>query len=138
MFAKEFFPVSRQNYRKVLRGKILKTCPFKTKELKISHHQQKQVHRHREQTCGCQRQVEELGRERLGGGISRCKLLQKECIHTVLLYSVRNYILYPVITHNAKECVTELFFCTAEINTLEINQTYIEKNILSHCMATPY
>ena len=40
---------------------------------------QKQTHRHREQTCGCQ-----------GGGDS-------------LLHSTRNYIQYPVINHNGKE-----------------------------------
>ena len=59
-----------------------------------------------------------MGRERLGGGVSRFKLLQKECINKVLLYSARNYIPYPVINHDAKECVTESFCCIAEINTL--------------------
>ena len=47
----------------------------------------------------------------------------------VLLYSIRNYMQYPMIKHNGKEykkecvhmCVrvyiTESLFCTAEINT---------------------
>ena len=60
---------------------------------------QKQTHRHREQTCGCQ-----------GGGmdwefgISGCKLLYIEWINNkVLLYSTGNYIQYHVISHNGKE-----------------------------------
>ena len=58
-------------------------------------------------------------------GVSRCKLLYIEWINNkVLLYSTRNYIQYPVINHNGKECLknvyiclTESFCCTAEINT---------------------
>ena len=60
---------------------------------------QKQTHRHREQTCGCQ-----------GGGmdwefgVSWFKLL---CIgwinNKVLLFSTGNYTQYPVINHNGKE-----------------------------------
>ena len=70
----------------------------------------KQTHRHRKQTCGCQR--------RGGGnvmdwefGVSRCKLLHLEWIDTkVLLCSTRNYIQFPVIDHDGneyfkKECV---------------------------------
>ena len=64
---------------------------------------QKQTHRYREQTCGCQ-----------GGGvvggidwkfrISRCKLLYIEWKNNrVLLYSTGNYIQYPEINHNGKE-----------------------------------
>ena len=50
------------------------------------------------------------GEEREGGvdwefGISTCKLLYTEWINTtVLLYSTENYIQYPVINHNEKEC----------------------------------
>ena len=60
---------------------------------------QKQTHRHREQTCGCQE----------GGmdwefGTSRCKLLYTGWINNkVLLYSTGNYIQYLVINHNGKE-----------------------------------
>ena len=69
-------------------------------------------------------------------GISRCKLLYIEWINKkVLLYSMGNYIQYPVINHKRKEyekecmyvcvcvcvCVyiyiTESLCCTAEINT---------------------
>ena len=62
---------------------------------------EKQTHRHREQTCGCQ-----------GGsgegmdwefGISRGKLLYIEWINKILLYSTGHYIQYPVINHNGKE-----------------------------------
>ena len=61
---------------------------------------QKPTHRHREQTCGCQGGG---GGERMGWelGISRCKLLYVGWINNkVLLYSIRNYIQYPVINHN--------------------------------------
>ena len=86
---------------------------------------QKQTHRHREQTYGCQ------GRG-CGGrmdwefGISRCKLLYIEWINNkVLLYSTGNYIQYPVINYNGKEyekeciyvCKTESLCCIVEINT---------------------
>ena len=63
---------------------------------------QEQTHRHREQTCGCQ-----------GGsgegmdwefGVGRYKLLHLGWINNkVLLYSIGNYIQYPVINHNGKE-----------------------------------
>ena len=37
-------------------------------------------------------------------GISRCKLLYIQWINNkVLLYSTRNYIQYPIISHNRKE-----------------------------------
>ena len=85
---------------------------------------QKQIHRYREQTCGCQ-----CGRGGMGweSGISRCKLLHLEWINNkVLLYSTGNYIQYSVINHNGKEyekmyiCVTESLCCTVEINNNKI------------------
>ena len=64
-------------------------------------------------------------------GISRCKLLHVEWINNkVLLYSTGDYIQYPVINRNGKEClkknvyirVTESLCCTAAMNTtLSIN-----------------
>ena len=70
---------------------------------------QKQTHRHREQTCGCQVGV--------GGGldsefgVSRCKLLYREWINNkVLLYSTGSYIQYPVINHNGKEYEKEYIY----------------------------
>ena len=90
---------------------------------------QKQTHRYREQSCGCQ------GEQGGGGidwefGIRRCKLLYIEWINNkVLLYSTGNYIQYPVINHNGKEYekeyiyiyiyiyITESLCCTAEINS---------------------
>ena len=57
-------------------------------------------------------------------GASRCKLFYTEWINNkVLLYSIVDYILYPVINHNGKEyekehtCVTESLCCTSETNT---------------------
>ena len=71
---------------------------------------QKETHRHREQTYGCQGQG-------CGGGmdwefeISRCKLLYREWINNkVLLYSTGNYIPYPVINHNGKEYEKECIY----------------------------
>ena len=63
---------------------------------------QKQTHRHREQTGGCQ------GGEGWGGmewevEVSRCKLLYIAWINKVLLYSSENYIQYPMINLNGKE-----------------------------------
>ena len=61
---------------------------------------QKQTHRCREQTCGCQ----DVGGVVRGGkdwefGISRGKLLYIGWINNkVLLYSTGNYIQYPVTT----------------------------------------
>ena len=38
-------------------------------------------------------------------GVSRCELLYIEWINNkVLLHSTENYIQYPVINHNGKEC----------------------------------
>ena len=64
----------------------------------------KQIHRHGEQTYGCQGG----GKSREGivweFGISRCKLLYIEWINSkVLLYNTGNYIQYLVINHNRKE-----------------------------------
>ena len=63
----------------------------------------KNIHRHREQTYGCQG-----GREVGGGmyqksGVSRCKLLYIEWMNKGLLYSTGTYIQYPVINRNGKE-----------------------------------
>ena len=87
---------------------------------------QKQTHRLREQTCGCQ--VGDGGGMDWEYGISRCKLLYTEWLNNkVLLYSTGNYIQYLMINHNGEEyekeyiyvcvCITESLCCTAEINT---------------------
>ena len=36
-------------------------------------------------------------------GVNRCTLLYIEWINKVLLYSIKNYIQYPVINHKGKE-----------------------------------
>ena len=53
--------------------------------------EQKQIHKHREQTCGCQGGG---GGSGVDGkfGVNRCKLLQLEWIsNEILLYSPGNY-----------------------------------------------
>ena len=81
---------------------------------------QKQTHRHRELTCGCQK-----GEQEREAGVSKCKLLhlgQKATLPAV--YSTGNYIQDPEIDHNGKEyflkeCIyrIESLCRTAEINT---------------------
>ena len=76
---------------------------------------QKQTHRPREQTCGCQGE---------GAGVSRCELFCIEWINKVLLYSTENCIQYPGINQNGEEyikkimyiCITESLCCTAIMN----------------------
>ena len=71
----------------------------------------KQNHGHREQTGGCQ------GGGGGGGmewevGVSRCKLLDIECINNkVLLYNTENYIQYPMINHNGKNYKKRMCMC---------------------------
>ena len=63
---------------------------------------QKQTHRHRDQTCGCQGRGGEGGID-LEFGVSRCKLLHIEWTNNkVLLDSTGNYSQYPEINHNGK------------------------------------
>ena len=71
---------------------------------------QKQTHRHREQTCGCQA-GEDGGEMDWEFGISRCKLLYTGWINNkVLLYSPGNYAQYPVINCNGKEYEKECVY----------------------------
>ena len=71
---------------------------------------QKQTHRYREQTCGCQGGGWGTGKD-WEFGVSRCKLLHTEWINKVLLYSTGNYIQYPMINHKGKEYEKE-YICT--------------------------
>ena len=73
---------------------------------------QKQTHRHRKQTSSCQ-EGRGWGREGLTGNseIAGCKLLYIEWVNNqVLLYGTRNYIQYPVISHNGKEYEKEYVY----------------------------
>ena len=64
---------------------------------------QKQIHRHREQTCGCQG-VGAGRRMDYEVGVSRWKLLDREGINNkIIQYSTENCIQYPVINHSEKE-----------------------------------
>ena len=75
---------------------------------------QKQTHRRRGQTCGCQGG----GGGRCGGGmewefgVGRYKLLYIEWINNkVLQYSRGNYIQYPVINHSGKKDEKRTYIC---------------------------
>ena len=49
-------------------------------------------------------------------GVRRCKLLHLEWINKVLLYSMGNYIQYPVINHNGKEYEKECIYIYIYMN----------------------
>ena len=69
---------------------------------------QKQTHRHREQTYGCQGGGGEKDWE---FGISRCKPLYIGWINNkFIVYSTGNYIQYHVINHNGKEYEKEYIY----------------------------
>ena len=77
---------------------------------------QKQTHRHREQTGGCQRGGGCGGGMEWEVGVSRCKLVYIGWINNkVLLYSIGNYIQYPGINHNGKEYKKECIYRYAYI-----------------------
>ena len=84
---------------------------------------QKQTHRHRQQTFGCQ--GGEGGREMTWEfGLGRCELLHIDWINNkVLLYSTGNYIQYHVINHNRKEY--EAYICN--------NRFGIYQKLIQHC-----
>ena len=80
---------------------------------------QKQTHKHREETCGCQGE-KGSGREmEWGFRINISNVLHIGWINNnVLLYSTGNYIQYS-INHNEKIikiCIS--LFCRAEMNTM--------------------
>ena len=86
---------------------------------------QKQTHRHREQTYGCQGGWGKE-RHRLGvWGWYMQTVTFRMGKQQVLLYGTGNYSQYPIINHNGKEqekkkvcmCITESLCCTEEIGT---------------------
>ena len=113
---------------------------------------QKQIHRQREETGGCQ-----AGGMDWEFGTRRCKLLYKGRIsNKVLLHSTGNYIQYSVINHHKTKTwkriyiyiyiyiyiwITESLCYIAEINTLWINHTPInfsKKKQMWHISTTEY
>ena len=63
---------------------------------------QKEIHRHRKQTGGCQGGEAGRGMD-WEFGISRFQLLYIRWINNnLLLYNTGNYIQYPMINHNGK------------------------------------
>ena len=92
-------------------------------DLKYDHKwtsRQKQIHRHREQTCSCLRKEDGGGKE-WEFGVNRCKRLYMEWINNKALpNSTGNYIQYSLISHIEKNvciCITESLWSTEEINT---------------------
>ena len=70
---------------------------------------QKQTHRHREQTYGCQGGARGTDWE---FGVGGCKLSHLEWVNNkVLMCSTGNYIQYPAINHNGKEYKTRMYTC---------------------------
>ena len=86
-------------------------------------------------------------------GVSRCNLLYKEWINTVLLYSTRNYIQYSLIKHNGKEYKKEhiyicMYFAVQQKLVNTVKQLYFKEKkkptsiflysfhclILEHCI----
>ena len=69
---------------------------------------QKQIYRHREQTCGCQGGVE-VGEGWIGSlGLTTTNI--EWLNNKVLLYSTGNYIQYPGINQNGKEYKKECIY----------------------------
>ena len=89
---------------------------------------QKQNHRHREQTFGCQGEVGGGGMD-WEFGISRCKLLYIGWMNNkVLLYSTGNYIPYPVINNNGEEYKKNTY--------MHNNHFAVQQKLTQHCKST--
>ena len=94
---------------------------------------QKQTHRQREQTYGCQSRGRGSKRMDWEFEISRCKLLYLEWIdNKSLLYSIGNCIQFPGINHNGKKYIY-IFFQTKPLSyTTEISTVLYIKYTLKY------
>ena len=94
---------------------------------------QRQTHRHR-------KRVVSMGKGHGEGNdgefwISRCKLLYIEWIkNKVLLYSTGNYIHYPVVNHNGKEC--EKNMCMHVCIYIYMNHFAEQQKLTQHCKSS--
>ena len=62
-------------------------------------------------------------------GIRRCKLLHVEWINNkVLLYSTQNYIQYPMINHNEKDC--------SKKECIDMYHFAVQQKLTQHCKST--
>ena len=77
----------------------------------------------------------EVGLERDGIGISRCKLLYREWKNDkVLLYSRENYIQYPLINHNGKEYEKESIY--KKVYIYIYIHFAVQKKLIEYCKST--
>ena len=77
--------------------------------------------KHRDQTCGC------WGATDWEFGVNRYQLL---CIEWIPLYSIVNYVQYPVINHNRKECEIFIYDWITLLDSRSynfVNQLYLNK-----------
>ena len=92
---------------------------------------QRQTHRHREQTCGCQGG----GRrewDRLGVWGDQMQTITFSIMNNkVLLYSTGKYTQHLVINHNGKEYKNE-YICTY----VQLNYFAIQQKLTQHCKPT--
>ena len=89
--------------------------------------EQKQTHRHGEQTHGCQEGGEGSGRDG-EFGVSRCKLLHLRWIdNKALLYSIGNYIKSFVIEDNMRK-IMYTYVC--------LGQFAIQQKLTEYCKST--
>ena len=89
---------------------------------------QKQTHRHREQTCGCQWE-EGMKWEATGLCVSKCKLSHLEwIINKVLLHSISTLLGQTVMENNTNLCVCVVTLLHSRSWHNTANQPYFNKN----------
>ena len=81
-----------------------------------------------------------MGREGVGGRVSRCRLLYMEWISSkVLLHGTENYVQHPMINHNGKEYIKkECVYIYIYTRTLYIHILYIHYTCICVCIYTHY
>ena len=92
---------------------------------------QKQTHRHREETCGCQEGGWWTGMD-WEVEVSRCKLLHLERVNNkVLLCRIGNYIQSPGLDHDGKEYLKRMYTYVKWLRHFALQQ-----KLSQHCEST--